>query len=36
MAFFQRGNNTVFSFGQTYPLKKDVGGKDVFLKSFFY
>jgi len=26
----------VFSFGQISPLKKGVGGKDVFLKSFFY
>jgi hypothetical protein len=23
-------------FGQIYPLKKSVGGKDVILKSFFY
>jgi hypothetical protein len=38
LACFQRGNkrNTVFSFGQISPLKKGVGGKDVFLKSFFY
>jgi hypothetical protein len=28
-ACFQIGNNTVILFGQTYPLKKGVGEKDM-------
>jgi hypothetical protein len=36
LAYFQRGNkwNTVFSFGQTYPLKRGAGEKGKFF--FFY
>jgi hypothetical protein len=36
LAYFQRGNkwNIVFSFGQTYPLKKGIGGKRQIF--FFY
>jgi len=37
-AFFQRGNikNTVFPRGQTCPIKKCAGGKNINLIIFFY